>query len=180
MNAPFSTLLTALQTRVKELLPAIKWVDQDYGQLEYYDQRPAVEFPCLLVDFDNFQFEDAGEAIQFATGNVVLRLAFAPYSNTSNITPDQWKQKGLQYYELEWALYKALHGWKPNAELPDEHYGYMMRVSSDTEKREDPFRVRRLIYSVTFEDYNASPEYNMRHLPGLLDLDMDIVLDAEG
>lgn len=172
---PFASLLTAIQERLKQQVPSIRWIDQDYGQLEYYETRPAVDWPCVLVDFDNFQFEEAGDNLQFANGNVVVRLAFTPFSNTSNITPDQWKEKGLSYYEIEWAIYKALHGWKPNEEKEDGHYGYMLRLSSDNEKREDSIRVRRLVYGITFEDYNACPDEDTMHLPE--DLDTEVELD---
>lgn len=153
MNSPFSTLFIAIQERIKSEVAALRWIDQEMTQLESYGEKPSVSFPCLLVDFDNFNFEDAGEAIQFAEGIIVLRLGFAPFSQTSDKTPLEWKEKGLAYYDIEWAIYKALHGWKPN------NYGYCMRVSADTEKREDSIRVRVLRYSISFEDYNACPEY---------------------
>ena len=169
MESPFGTLLIALQDRLKAKVPAIRWIDQDTGQLEVQAERPPVSFPCVLIDFENFLFEDAGEAIQFASGTVLLRLAWPPFSQTNNVTPAEWKEKGLAYYDIEWAIYKALHGWKPGATTPlpeGGRYGYMMRVSSETEKRDmDILRVRALRYSITFEDYNASPEYNMAPMP---------------
>lgn len=113
MTSPFSTLLIALQDRIKTQIPDIRWIDQDLGQLENYGDRPAVSFPCVLIDFQNFQYEDASDLIQFAEGTVNFRLAFAPFSNTNSLTPVSYQEKALQFYDLEWALYKALHGWKP-------------------------------------------------------------------
>lgn len=157
MNSPFSTLFLAIQTQLADLVPAVKWIDQDLGQLEL--ERPPVNYPCLLVDFDEFKYDDAGEAIQFAEGFVSIRLAFQAWSNTNSVTPSQWKEKGLSFYDIEWAVYKALHGWKP------EKYGYLMRVSANTEQREDNLRVRVLRFSINFEDFSACKEYSSAHLP---------------
>lgn len=153
MTSPFSTLFLQLQVRLSTQVPALKFIDQELGQLENYGDRPPVSWPCCLIDFDGFAFEDAGQAIQFAEGEIILRLGFPPFSNTSGATPLLWKEKALAYYDIEWAIYKALHGWKP------EHYGYVLRVAAATERREDNIRVRVLRYKVSFEDYNASPVY---------------------
>lgn len=157
MTSPFATLLIALQERITSQVPAIRWVDQDFGQMEV--EQPPVSFPCCLIDFDTFKFEDNGEAEQFADGLVTLRLGFTPFSQTNNITPTEWKEKGLTYYDLEYQLYKALHGWKP------ESYGYMMRVSAETERREDVIRVRVIRFSCSFFDQGAMPTYGSAPKP---------------
>lgn len=160
MNSPFSTLLIALQARLKTLVPELKWIDQELGQLE--QERPTVAFPCALIDFNEWSYEDASEAIQFASGVVSLRLAFPAWSNTNDKTATLWKEKGLAFYDLEWRIYQALHGWKPT--LPSiggvgGGYGYMMRMTTNTEEREDNIRVRVLRFSCNFEDFSAQPQY---------------------
>lgn len=164
MNSPFSSLLTHLQGRIKSQVPDIRWIDGDTGQLEGYERRPPVSFPCILIDFDGFDYQDLGDGIQQAQGSVIIRLGFDAYSATNNRTPSQSKSKALAYYDLEWSLFKALHGWKP------EGYGYMMRVSADTERREDAIRVRQIRFSITFEDYMARPPREWGQLPGDLEV----------
>lgn len=168
MTSPFSTLLIALQDRIKTEIPDIRWIDQDLGQLESYGDRPAVSWPCALIDFTNFRYEDASDLIQFAEGTVTIRLAFPPFSNTNSLTPTNFKEKALQFYDIEWAIYKALHGWKPDG------YGYMSRTNVSTEKRNDIIRVRQISFSITFEDYNAQPVHTLGNLPTNLETDIDL------
>lgn len=151
MTSPFSTLYLALQARLQTLIPELRWIDQELGQLE--QERPTISYPCVLIDFADWQYEDTGEAIQMADGVVNIRLALGAWSNTNSKTATMWKEKGLSFYDLEWRIYQALHGWKP------EHYGYLMRQSVSTEEREDNIRVRLLRFSCSFEDFSAQPQY---------------------
>lgn len=124
------------------------------GQLDHYDTRPAVSWPCLLIDMGGFDFSNMGEKAQTGEGELVLRLADDPYSATTNITPEQVRKKGLFFFELEFALHKALHGWSPG-----EESGSLIRRSSKPELREDKFRVREMRYRLSFEDYSTKIPY---------------------
>lgn len=148
MDSKFATLFLLLQARIQAQVPEIKHIDVEMSQLEAYEQRPAVAFPCVLIDFNNFEFKDNGDNSQAAEGEVNIRLAFAPRSNTSQSTPSLWKEKGLQYLELEWKLHRALHGWHPN----DNAFGSFNRLGVATERRDDDLRVRNMRYGVAFED----------------------------
>lgn len=158
-TTPFATLFVRLQAHLKTQVPDLRWIDQDFGQLE--QERPPVSYPCALIDFTDWNFENWGENIQSAAGAVVIRLAFDAWSNTNNLTPSLWKDKGLVFYDIEYKIYKALQGWKP------DNYGYLLRESVATEQREDNLRVRVLRFSCSFEDYGASPEYIQTELPPL-------------
>ena len=153
MLAPFGQLFLDLQARIKELVPAIAWVDQDLSQLEGYNARPAVSFPCALIDFDGWQYDELGELSQHGFGTVVIRLGFPPYSSTANITPEAYRKKALHYYNIEQALYQALQGWSPG-----DAWGHLIRTAVDTEKREDALRVRVVQYKLNFEDMSALHE----------------------
>ena len=181
MISPFAILFIALQQRIKEKVPSIRWIDQNLGQLESAE-RPPVSFPCVLIDFDEWNFEDLSELVQTAAGNIIIRLAFAPFSAINNVTPTAYKLKALQFYEIECQLYKALHGWAPSltAEMLSDfsndvnddfggmqglledaegwNFGSLIRTAAITEKREDLFRVRVMPFSLAFEDYSAMRE----------------------
>lgn len=158
-TSPFGTLFTAIQDRIKLQVPEIRFIEQDLGQLEF--ERPPVVYPCALIDFTDWTFEDAGENLQFAQGSINIRLAFEAFSTTHNITPDTFKNKALHYYDLEWKLYKSLQGWKP------EKYGYLLRTAAATEPREDNLRVRVLQFSCGFEDLSAMSKYQKVNLKPL-------------
>ncbi len=152
MNSPFAQLFLALQAHIKNNVSSISYVAQDIGQL-LVKGRPPVTFPCVLIDFDKFLFSNMGEGVQTASGEVMLKLGFAPLSPTAQNTPNEYKEMAISYYDLEWALHKALHGWCAN-----DSFGCMIRSSSDTQTRTDGYRVREIRYSVTFDDYSTRPD----------------------
>lgn len=157
MNSPFSTLFLAVQARLKVEVPEILFTEQDLGQLE--EQIPSVTYPCALIDLTDWAYETAGENIQFATGAIHIRVCMEAWSQTSNITPAKWRAKALSFYDLEWKVYKALQDWQPPG------YGAIIRESVSTEGREDNLRVRLMRFTCNFEDFKATPVYNMAPLP---------------
>ena len=148
MNAPFANIFLALQQRIQSAVPTIKYIDQDLGQLS--NARPPVSWPCVLIDFEDFSFDDLSEQVQLSSGVVVLRLGFAPHSGSSQATPSTYIQQALGYYDIEWALHKAIHGWTPGGDV-----GSLTRTSVTTQKRNDNYRVREIRYSLSFEDYST-------------------------
>ena len=148
MDSPFGNIYVAILGQIQARVPAITHIDQELGQLK--NVRPPVSWPCVLVDFEDFRFENLGEHVQLASGIVVLRLGFAPYSNSTQATPGAYTEKALWYYGLEWALHKALQGWAPAGGT-----GSLCRTATTTQKRTDNYRVRELRYSLSFEDYST-------------------------
>lgn len=152
--SPFGRLFHVLQEFISTEVPEIRWIDLEAAQLENYGDRPAVGWPCLLIDFIGFKFEDAGEAWQESDGIVRLRLAFPPFSNTNSKTPIAYKEQALKYYEIEDKLFRKLHAQKL------DKFGYLLRRSATTEQRDgDAIRVRLLDFMITFEDTGAMPVY---------------------
>lgn len=152
MNSPFARLFLALQARIATLVPEIKHIAQDMGQLSV-KARPPVSWPCVLIDFDNFSFDNRSENVQAAKGSVVLRLGFNPHSGTGKESPAEYREAALAYYDLEWELHKAMQGWSPEG----DEYGHLMRTSATTQRRTDGYRVRELAYSISFDDYSTKP-----------------------
>lgn len=149
MNSPFANIFLAIQQRIQTGVSTITYIDQDLDQLKA-SARPPVSWPCLLIDFEDFNFDNMGANVQTARGTVVLRLGFAPYSNSSQATPSVYLQQALGYYDIEWALHKIIQGWSPG-----DDYGCLIRTSVTTQKRTDNYRVRELRYSIAFEDYST-------------------------
>lgn len=154
MNSPFAKAFLAIQNRLTDQVPALQYVDQDLGQLQGYTNRPGVKFPCALIDFPPFKFDNVGDLMQMADGTVIINLGFALHSATNNLTPAQWREVPLKYYEIEWAIHKALQGWSPGDE-----FGYLTRSSSSGKNTPMGVRVRPLVYRLTFEDSSATFDF---------------------
>ncbi len=148
MNSPFANLFLAIQDKLKNNLTSVVYIDQDLGQLK--NARPAVSWPCVLIDFEDFEFTNLSENVQVATGTVVIRLAFPAHSPSAQATPSTYTQKALGYYDIEWDLHKLLQGWNPGSA-----FGKLCRTAVTTLKRTDNIRVREQRYSIAFEDYST-------------------------
>lgn len=150
----YAQLLLALYDRIAAEVPEIRYMDQDFGQLEILDElgRPPVSWPCLLFDFTGTNYDQLLQQVQ--TGNLQLqvRLGFAPYSASNSLAPTDVKKKALQYYELENKVYVALQGWDAGGLCQP-----FTRTADGTERREDTYRVRVLTFSSQFEDTSATP-----------------------
>ncbi len=169
MNSPFATIFLAIQSRIKNDAPFIKYTDQDLGQLKA--ARPAVSWPCVLVEFENFTFSSLSENVQQALGVVVIRLAFPPYSSASSATPTQYADAALSYYDMEWQLHKLLQGWQPC-----ETTGKLDRKEATTQKRNDNYRVREIRYSLAFDDY--STKNGQQYAPASLIVAEELTINA--
>lgn len=160
MEGPFGFLVLAIQERLKDLVPEIREVAEDKGQLDFYDIKPPVAFPCILVDFDG-KFDDMGENTQMGDIGVILRLGWPPYTSSSSLLPQALREKGLAYFDIELKVFQAINGWKPVSDPATDGFafGYLMRRSATTEKRNDPLRVRSLKFETSLEDATAQEEH---------------------
>ena len=166
MNSPFALLFLSLQSQIADLADNagnkyFKYVDQDLGQLEAHngDNRPPVSWPCVLIDIDQMSFKSIGTNVQEGVGQFTIRIGFIPYSNTNVITPQQYREKALQYYDLEYKLHLHLQGATPGDitgyETLQNIFGAYDRLATETEQRSDLIRVRKLTYTIGMDDYST-------------------------
>jgi hypothetical protein len=84
---------------VKEIIatvPAIKYFNWDLGQLDFYSNRPAIQLPCCLVDF-NTDYKTQQFNNQHGKFKLSVRLAFDAFNDISSLAPDDVEELGLQY-----------------------------------------------------------------------------------
>jgi hypothetical protein len=167
----FAQLFVALQAKILLDVPEIKWVDQDLGQLEFYEVRPAVLMPCVLIDFDSTTFDQMQQDRQAGNCTFTLRLGFPAFSSANSAAPDSAKEKALKYFEIENRLYAAIQGFDAEGIMQPA-----TRVSVVTERREeDNLRVRILTFSTAFEDSTAVDVFNQSSRP---ELEIETELDS--
>jgi hypothetical protein len=156
----YGQLLLKIQDFVKEKLPEIRYCDQDLGQLDHYQDRPAVSFPCLLVDFTGTNYDQMMQMEEMGTAQLTLKLGFAPFSSANSLGPIEVKEKALQYYEFENILYQTFKGYSA-----DEMMQPLNRKQDGTQKRDDVYRVRIIIFETSFFDDGAVPERDLVDRP---------------
>lgn len=153
--SPKATLFQALIERITTQVPTIRFVDQDWGQLENYGTgKPPVSWPCALVDMAEFAYTEIGGVNrQSATGFVQIRLAQVQWSPSNSLAPTAIRQKAIEYYETEQALHEALQGWAPTG------FSRMLRRTGQLEQRDDDIRVLVLRYYISYDDSTAQYKY---------------------
>lgn len=160
-NSPFANLYLKVVARLVAQVPELKFIDQDLAQLENYEIRPAVEFPCALLDVDDFEFTDVGNfTTQIGNGLLIIRLGVGAWSPSNNLAPNDVRVKALNYYEIEQKIHLALHGWQ------DDGFGKLRRKKAKKEERNDNIRVRVISYAVTIQDETTKPARTSVARPG--------------
>jgi hypothetical protein len=152
LTSPAANLYELILERIALKAPGIRYIEQDLGQLDNYELRPAVSWPCALIDIEDGDFNDVatdfGQTVQLT---ISIRIGLVKYTDSNNITPKNIRAHALQYFEHEQAVYLALHGWG------DAGFSRMLRRSASTEKRTDDIRVRVLKFVCSYTDTSAAP-----------------------
>lgn len=134
-------LFTAVTAKL-ETLPALKWVDEDKGQMNF--ERPPVVFPCALVDIQLPNTEDLNSKMQDCDAVVTVRLGFDFSGNTNTKTPAAARERSLKYYDVVDAVYNLLQGWSGGEFNP------LSRKSFVQEKRPDGYKVVAIQFGTAF------------------------------
>lgn len=139
---------TAKELEVYNQLQKIRWIDMDKGQLEFYDTRPAVAFPCALIKIEVARTENLGNNVQRCYGRGIVRLAFDYVGETAAKTPQALRAQSLAYFELVEAVYLAVQG-KPAGLAKFD------RQSATEENRPDGLKVLNIPFSTIWLDKSA-------------------------
>lgn len=146
------TIYEAVMKRLKDKVPAIQWVDLDYGQLEQIgtNGRPPVAYPCALVTIDLPKCNSITDTIQSCMANITIRLGFDPLGNgrTAENAPDDVRDKALNPYDVIASVHAAIQGFET------KNFNTMSRIRQEKESRREYF-IYRMVYACEFEDDTA-------------------------
>lgn len=142
-------LFVAVSDHLEEEVPQLKWIDADNGQLETYEERPPVAFPCALIDVQLPQCEDFSARYQQCTATIRVRLGFdTTGERTAAQTPLMARERSLQKYALIDGVYRALQGYCTDSftELSRQSMTPMMIGG---------YKVYEMTFETTFADETA-------------------------
>lgn len=142
-----------IQDRLVQNVSTLKYVDQDWGQMDFWREHP-VKYPCALIDIQSAQYTNDGNYIQQGTATVVIRLFDLKLSNSSQSAPSGQKENAKKIWQLIEDVNKALHAQN----FLQEGYGLPIRVQMRRSKREDGCYQTELYYTVQFTDTTCEPE----------------------
>lgn len=145
-------LLKDIQNRLTQQVTALKYVDEDWGQLDYYSQHPPVKFPCALIDVVQANWSNEGKKIQTGLVQVKIILSDMRLSNSSGAAPQNQKDKAFGIRITEREIFKALHGWSGG-----NNYSKLIRMSSAKVKK-DGMQQYETIFTTQYTDASAMPQ----------------------
>lgn len=132
-------------------IPELKYVDEDWGQLDSYSPNPPTIFPCSLIDITSMVFSNLGKDNtanpvnrQTAEGTITIIIANLKLSNTSQRAPQPQKDNAWKIWEIIEKIHQKLHGWKPTADS-----GSLIRTAHKRIRRDDGIQEYQVTYSLS-------------------------------
>ena len=146
-------ILQSTQNRIAEVT-ALKYIDEDWGQLDSYSPHPPVKFPFALIDVSNAVYSNLGvdrakDPInrQTAVGTITIIIGNLKLTNTSFKAPQQQKENAWSIHSLIEDVHKKLHGWRPT-----EKSGALIRTGRQRVISDDGVQKYRITYSIGLTD----------------------------
>lgn len=124
-------------------LPAIKLVDRDRGQIDRYEGRPSVKFPCALLKISLPKRKNLDSTTQMCTANITMRIAFERLNEANSITSATRLAQALEYYGIANDIESLFQGFAPGNMTPWEC------ISTIDEERPD-LDIVRFVFTSNF------------------------------
>lgn len=156
-------LLTDIQERLNSKVTNLKYIDEDWGQLDDYSPNFPVQWPCCLVDCFAANYENEGKKVQLGLVTIRLLIGDVKLTNSSQKAPAGQKTQSKSFYLLMKDIYKALHGYTGH-----DHYSSLIRIREGRIKRNDGVRVHEMLFTVEIKDITAMPVLSTLAAPAIV------------
>lgn len=142
-------LMIALQQRIKDALPELSYIDEDYGQLQTNEDTYPVTFPCVLIGNVSVDWNDVGVGVQKGLATINVRLCMDCYDDTYYGSGTEDKMKGR--LEKNRTLYKSLQGFHCS-----KYMSALNRLKSTDYSLPGGIKVYETIYAFKVHDNSAA------------------------
>jgi hypothetical protein len=148
MKELYETLVDQLEVKVTEL----KMIDFEMGQIDVLalDQKPAVKFPCALIDISYPLCEDESDDTQLVTARANIKLCFECPMPTDNLASDARRSTALGIFAIVDKVYKNLQGFSTT------EFSAFSRKSQTPDNRFAGIKIINMAFETTFEDLTAT------------------------
>ena len=143
-------LLLNINEKLEQEVTDLKYIDENWGQLQYYGSECPVKWPCALVDFASGQFSNISYNYSTETAtqqegilSIEITIAKLRLSPTNTAAKLSQKTRGYEIWKIVKKVHEVLHGWKP---LPNS--GELSRTSTQQIKRDDGIKEIIVVYSI--------------------------------
>lgn len=153
-------LYIAILERIKNEMPEIAYIDEDYGQLEGIDSENEdfypVTFPCVLVGNTEADWKDIGMGTQAGEITLTVRLGIDCYHDThvGSGTTGRIKER----MEMAGKLYRTLQNFQFCRNMDE-----LVRIKSRDYTLPGNIKVYEFVFSFSYRDESAL--LDSRHRP---------------
>lgn len=137
-------VLAPLQQRIIDKVAALKYVDENWGQLDYYSANPPVQWPCCLIDIGTVVWKNMGNRQQQGVATITLYVANLKLTNTSGRAPAGQRNKAWEVHRIINEVHQAVHQYKPY-----EGSSLLYRKTTARLPRDDGIQQYVIIYECT-------------------------------
>ena len=124
-------IFIAVCDRLKTEVPQLRWIDAEEGQLNT-GERPAVAFPCCLIDISYPSCETHMGGRQKIKAQIQVRVAFQSGGSTNAAAPKLVREHALRCMDTLDKIHEALQWWNGG-----NLFNPMRRLRGAPEKRAD-------------------------------------------
>lgn len=159
-------IFLAIQDRLSSLVPALRYIDKNWGQLNM--PQPPVQWPCCLIDLDNIDYSQTSSSDRLADATISLTIATQHTVRSSAKAPS--KSDAYDILDVLESVMEALEGWR----VPDTTQA-LTRTRLQKAYSDQSYNVYTLTFTTAWveqvteegQTVAASPSINVRlNLPG--------------
>ena len=104
-------VLEAVMQRLKEQVPALAYIAEDWGQVDYYNEAPPVKFPCALISVNRIGFESETWGVRRARLTFLVRIADCPVLMGNMAAPEKHRGRAFAILDLMEQVGNCLYGF---------------------------------------------------------------------
>jgi len=122
---------------------SIQWIDLDKGQLNNYEERPAIDFPAVLLKIEYPRTNKLTRTQQQCDVQITATIVFDFFDDTDSNTSDERLEQSLEVYNIAQEVHDVLQGLCDNTIIRSP----LERMSIRDPNRADKLKVLQYTYS---------------------------------
>ncbi len=135
-----------IRKQLRDQVAALKYIDSDEGQIDYYENFMIPSWPAALIDVNSIQWENRPMTGQDGEVEIQVRVAFRLADPTSSLTTN------ITAAKTRLAILRSVDNALNNFQGTGAVYTPLFRVSTFREKRNDALKVFRMTYKTWLQE----------------------------
>jgi hypothetical protein len=126
-------------------LPGLAWFDKQMGQFTAPDLATAMPLPCILMEYQPFNWRRIGKGVQHGTGSIRLYIYFENYASSFNGSFNQ--QTALNFFMFTEQVNAIFEGYSIENKMMK-----LERISDNEDTAEDMIITSTVDYGTVIYD----------------------------